>query len=222
MGSEVWRLVHLQACGRRSGQAPGQPSPTSSSRTGATNTLHKPPPLELNRWTGTGIWRLRPRRTYRVGTRAWPPASAPSPPAGPNCWGTPGASPLGGPGWAQAIHPGACRTLPPPLPEALVRVAVLRDCPPRPSYVGSTRLDSQRRLQMGTFCLNCFLWLPASCLLERKCLQGRDAPLRGTCARPRTGPSAQHRESTDSHHVNQLREPSSSSWAGRSQNLPEV
>lgn len=122
--------------------------------------------------TGPGRGQLRPRRTPRAGTRAWPPASTPSPPAGPNCWGSPGASPRGGPGWAQAIQPGACREPPSPSTiEALVRVALLRDCPPRPSYVGRTRRDSQRRLQVGTFCRNCFRLLPASCLL------GRAAPL---------------------------------------------
>lgn len=81
MGSKVWRLVPLQAWGTRSGQAPGQPSLASSSRTGAANTLRSPPLCSSTAGTGTGIWQLRPQRTYRAGTRAWPPASAPSPPA---------------------------------------------------------------------------------------------------------------------------------------------
>lgn len=67
--------------GGRRGQAPGQPSPASSSRTGTANTLCSHPLCSSTAGIGTGIWQLRPRRTYRAGTRAWPPASAPSPPA---------------------------------------------------------------------------------------------------------------------------------------------
>lgn len=47
--------------------------------------------------------------------------------------------------------------------QALVHVARLEDCPPRPGWVGSISLDAEetpggpgRAPQLGTFCLNCF------------------------------------------------------------------
>lgn len=176
MGSKVWRLVPLQAWGTRSGQAPGQPSLASSSRTGAANTLRSPPLCSSTAGTGTGIWQLRPRRTYRAGTRAWPPASAPSPPA---------------PWVAQAGPRPSIQGLAGGPPLRPCEGGTAQDCPPRPSHMGSTSLNSQKGLQMGTFCLTCFSF--ASSLLSG----GEESPPRqgctseGTRARPRTGPTTQ-------------------------------
>lgn len=188
------------------------------------NRSHQHPaqatPLELNRWTGTGIWRLRPRRTYRAGTRAWPPASAPSPPAGPNCWGTPGASPLGGPGWAQAIHPGACRTLPPRgpgeggSPQGLSSTTQLRgQYPPRLPEETPDGHFLPELFPLASGLLSAGEEMPPG---QRCASEGHLCSAQDRAQRPA------RRESTDSHHVNQLREPSSSSWAGHSRNLPEV
>lgn len=122
MGSEAWRLADPQACRRESGRAPGQPAPSSLRSTclllqnksspcpGQTSPLHLI--FSLTAGTDAGIWRQRAWGTWSWVLAlefAWPPASAPSPPARPDCWARVWCQPPGGHSWAQASRPQACR-----------------------------------------------------------------------------------------------------------------